>query len=459
MGQRQDYQRKSGEHFMKKTNRCFLLHATLLLLASCMPPPAKDSSPTREVSAPAPETLDAMTSKSRRVAGTGAPLLANDGQLFLMHYMPWYKTKSARGAWGSHWTGHQQQHDPDVIKENGLPDIWSHYHPLIGLYDTTDPDVIECHLLQMKMAGIHGVIADWYGISDTADYPEIHESTKVLYETAAWLGMQFAVCFEDRTYQLMVEWNKITPAETTNHLTSTFEWLEQNWFAGSHYVKSDDRPLFLNFGPVYLTQPGIWSTAMEPLAIKPRYYALHHLWRNSGADGGFTWVHYDPWEGQPGPDQIKRRIREVYDYCSTDPTKVIVSATPGFRDVYEHPHPRLDHRDGETLREMLDVAMSGSWPIVQLVTWNDYGEGTMIEPTHEFGYTFLSIIQEARQRQSPDTVRATKDDLALPHKLLELRKNGEVDPGRLDKIALAIASGDMPAARYLMGRIERDARH
>ena len=31
--------------------------------------------------------------------------------------------------------------------------------------------------------------------------------------------------------------------------------------------------------------------------------------------------------------------------------------------------------------------------MVQLITWNDYGEGTMIEPTMEFGYTMLEHVQ------------------------------------------------------------------
>uniref|UniRef100_S0DE49 Uncharacterized protein n=1 Tax=termite gut metagenome TaxID=433724 RepID=S0DE49_9ZZZZ len=30
---------------------------------------------------------------------------------------------------------------------------------------------------------------------------------------------------------------------------------------------------------------------------------------------------------------------------------------------------------------------------LQLITWNDFGEGTMIEPTLEFGYKFLGEIQ------------------------------------------------------------------
>ena len=33
-------------------------------------------------------------------------------------------------------------------------------------------------------------------------------------------------------------------------------------------------------------------------------------------------------------------------------------------------------------------------PSVQISTWNDYGEGTIIEPTKEFKYQYLEILQK-----------------------------------------------------------------
>ena len=112
------------------------------------------------------------------------PWQRSGGKTLLVHYMPWYETPAVRGSWGSHWTGHEKQHQPDRIKADGKPDIWSHFHPLIGLYDSTDPDVLECQLLQMKIAGIDGVIADWYGTGPSADYPPIHQATRAMFEAA-----------------------------------------------------------------------------------------------------------------------------------------------------------------------------------------------------------------------------------------------------------------------------------
>ena len=48
----------------------------------------------------------------------------------------------------------------------------------------------------------------------------------------------------------------------------------------------------------------------------------------------------------------------------------------------------------ETFTQTLDLALNSNLSYIQLNTWNDYGEGTMIEPTLEFKNQFLTILQE-----------------------------------------------------------------
>src|SRR5688572_25779849 len=78
-----------------------------------------------------------------------------------MHYMPWFQSKPVSGYWGSHWK--MKNKNPEVILDNGQRQIASHYYPLIGPYDSKDPDVIQYHLLLMKYAGIDAILIDWYG--------------------------------------------------------------------------------------------------------------------------------------------------------------------------------------------------------------------------------------------------------------------------------------------------------
>ena len=380
---------------------------------------------------------------------------ATEPKRFLMHYMPWYEAPDTRGRWGEHWTGWQKQHNPDQLNDKGHPDIWSNMNPLIGPYDSSDPDVLECQLLQMKVAGIDGVIADWYGIANTADYPSIHTATKALFEACEELGMSFSICYEDRTVQYMVERDELAADEIADHLTETFRWVEDNWFRSDTYERYNSRPLLLNFGPIFIKDADPWHTALNALDERPAFFPLHHLWKGVNADGGFTWVHAEAINDAKSDADAVEALTRVFRYPADDPKQVIISALPGFDDVYANSFTSVPYNEGRTLRNHLEAAKRSDSPILQLVTWNDYGEATCIEPTHEFGYLFLEIIQEHRAEEFGSSFRFTKDDLRLPARLLELRRAGKAPEARLDRIAELIAAGETRMARTMLNALER----
>ena len=61
-------------------------------------------------------------------------------------------------------------------------------------------------------------------------------------------------------------------------------------------------------------------------------------------------------------------------------------AYPGFHDFYSEGGWgdgmgwQIDHKNGETFEETLDISANAYIDYLQLITWNDFGEGTMIEP-------------------------------------------------------------------------------
>ena len=77
----------------------------------------------------------------RPVAGSAAPAPHTGGRLLMAHYMPWFEADPAHARWGWHWT---MNHYAPAHEANGRREAASHYTPLIGLYDSNDPDVLEC---------------------------------------------------------------------------------------------------------------------------------------------------------------------------------------------------------------------------------------------------------------------------------------------------------------------------
>ena len=60
--------------------------------------------------------------------------------------------------------------------------------------------------------------------------------------------------------------------------------------------------------------------------------------------------------------------------------------------------------------------------MVQVATWNDFGEGTCVEPAREDGYRYLEAIQDARRRFNAELFPYRPDDLRLPLRIYGLRK-------------------------------------
>ena len=65
-------------------------------------------------------------------------------------------------------------------------------------------------------------------------------------------------------------------------------------------------------------------------------------------------------------------------------------AFPRFVDFYAEAkvgksYGRIDDNQGKSFRTMLKQSLQSNASVVQLATWNDWGEGTQIEPSIEFG--------------------------------------------------------------------------
>jgi hypothetical protein len=51
----------------------------------------------------------------------------------------------------------------------------------------------------------------------------------------------------------------------------------------------------------------------------------------------------------------------------------------------------VDRQDGALYRRQWEVALTGEPDMVMINTWNEWAEGTVIEPTVEFGYKYLEL--------------------------------------------------------------------
>ncbi len=385
----------------------------------------------------------------------------NERPLLLAHYMPWYQTPDVSGYWGWHWT--MDHFDPTRMDENGRPQIASQFTPLTGPYDSQDDAILEYQVLMMKLSGIDGVIVDWYGTANYNDYPELNASTGKLFEYITRAGLKFALCYEDRSILTRVNDGQLNTETALEQGQADLNYARDQWFGSDAYVTYQDQPLVFVFGPLYFRQPNDWTRIFADIEPTPALITLNQN-LSFAALSGYPW----PPMGMSGGVELELAPAALDSYLEMFYRNaqrrdfIVGSAFPGFHDIYAEAGVRssygyLDAQEGETLRSTLDMALTQNSDIVQLVTWNDYGEGTTIEPTAEYGYQYLEIIQQARTDMDSD-FEISADDLHLPMRLLLLRRahfgDAEINAA-LDRAFEAIIADDLAEARVILDRMEQ----
>ncbi|HYG39634.1 MAG TPA: carbohydrate-binding protein [Cytophagales bacterium] len=326
-----------------------------------------------------------------------------------MHYMPWYDAPEnpvAGGnySWGWHWT--MNTRNPNIIDGSGKRQIASHYYPIIGPYASKDPHVVEYHLLLMKLSGIDGVLVDWYGSEGSnPDVGSLLTNSNALIDRTDEVGIKFGLIMEDRF------WGSIQNGR------NSMAYARNNYFNRSHFIRhgAGNDPLVGIFGPITYQSPSQWSDILsyagEDVEFLPLWYESGD--GGSSADGEYAWIYSDYLSG----------LTNFYANRATGLKTAMGVAYPGFHDYYVEggsgsSYFYIPENNGATLNETLNTydQYKGNLDFLQLATWNDFGEGTIFEPTLENGYKYLVRIQQYTG------VPYTENDLKQVHRLFTLRK-------------------------------------
>jgi hypothetical protein len=100
--------------------------------------------------------------------------------------------------------------------------------------------------------------------------------------------------------------------------------------------------------------------------------------------------------------------------------------------------------------ETLNNAKNTNSDFIQLITWNDWGEGTAIEPSLEYEYQQLEIIQDFLG------IPLNPGSLALTVELYQKRKehkNKVLENKKLDQVFYYLVSLQLDKARALLDQL------
>ena len=357
------------------------------------------------------QLIELKKSQKGTVATAGMDIIKTNPKKVYVHYLPWFQSKGYDGYWGQHWT--MTNRNPDRFDANGHREVASYYNPLIGPYSSSDEYLQEYHFLLMKLCGIDGVIFDWYGSRDIHDYGLIKQATETFIPKLENVDLDFSIMYEDRVAYMEEGGVLINPLKRAKQ---DFRYINNVYFRSSNYMKVNGIKCISTFGPHYITKAQHWNKIHDIFPDNDKPYLLS-LWGMKDAlgeyfKGEFLWV---------AEDHLLAKDYYYNTYANTN-VVTIDSAYPGFASYYadggwseginEWVLPKYD---GLTFIESLNASTSTTADFIQIITWNDFGEGTMIEPTTQFGFTYLQMLQEYTG------VSYTEEDLAVCVRLYEAR--------------------------------------
>jgi hypothetical protein len=264
--------------------------------------------------------------------------------------------------------------------------IYAHFMPWFGGanhvnvgYDSTDPVQVHRQVDDMMSRGISGAIVDWYGPS----FARENNSTLALRAEAETRGgnFEFAVMEDVGALNACAA---TLGCDVTTQVISDLMYAYNTYEASPAYMRIGGRPAVFFFG---VERYAInWTLVRAGVVGNPLF-----IFRNAGAfadlnsDGGFAWV------GLSGNafDMGLGYVDNFYVTSQTYGAKTLFgTGYKGFNDSIASwapvPPRVLDQQCGATWLATLAEAgryysTTAQLPAVQLVTWNDYEEGTEIE--------------------------------------------------------------------------------
>lgn len=275
-------------------------------------------------------------------AGPKVPLQTGEVAIF---YYPWYSTPGRDGEW-KHWY---------VEREDGAV-LASRYYPSRGLYSSSDGKVVDAHMREIAATGVQTVVVSWWGRYSP-------EASRLAMVTQAARRHELAVAVHLEPY----------PARTPRSAVEDMIRLHDDGYTDFYVFDADRDPA------------SAWAEELTRLDEDVRIFGHMNLVgraKASGFDGLYT---YDigTWHGSTFR-RICTQAHKVGLLCAP-------SVGPGYDARLATRHALVrPRRDGWTYDRLWRTAVASSPDIVTITSYNEWQEGTQIEPAqvqvHRLGY-------------------------------------------------------------------------
>ena len=291
----------------------------------------------------------------------------------LAFYYGWYGNPEVSQKW-DHWR------NVDTAKKH--IDESTHY-PTLGPYDSHDPKIVDTHFRQAKDAGLTGFIVSWWAKGDFHD-----QGMPLMLDTAKKYGLKVSVY-----YEFVPPRGQPTVEGAVNDLAYIMDTY------GKHpaWLKVGGKPVIFIYGrAVGDIKLAGWEQVMNDFTAKhpggavfigdqisaeaARIFDGIHTYNPTGLTKGKSLEEIRSWAKTTFPEWVK----------IAGPQRIAcVTIIPGYDDSVQPsrkpPRPITERFNGETYKVMWEEAIAANPDWVIVTSWNEWHEGSEIEPSVELG--------------------------------------------------------------------------
>ncbi len=310
-------------------------------------------------------------------------------------YYNWYGNTAVNGKeihWGHGVIGNSAYHGPaDYIP--GGDNIAANFYPELKNYSSTDPKIIARHMEMMAQARIGVVVVTWWGDHDFGS-----SALPTLFDEAAKHGLK--VCFHIEPYG----------NRNPENLRENIAKLLKQYGRHSAFYRMDDRPCFFIYDS-YITPANEWARLLQPdgdLTIRGTELdaVMIGLWVkeheeeffiNSGLDGFYTYFAATGFT----PGSTPANWAKMQEWAAQNRKIFIPCVGPGYIDTRVRPWNTATTREranGKYYDDMFGAAVASKAPYIGITSFNEWHEGTQIEPAVPFdcgAFNYLNYSPQA----------------------------------------------------------------
>lgn len=301
---------------------------------------------------------------------TNSPAVAHVPREVLAFYYPWYGPSRHWGKVDA--VRHEIQASMD--------------YPLKGAYDSHDSATIAWQINVAKTHGITGFIVSWWGQGSYEDQ-------------AVPLVLQ---CAEQKHFKVTIYWEK-APGEgppQTNHAVDDLTYVLTHYGTNSAFLKVDGKPVIFVYGRVMRQVPFVsWPEIVHRVCAKAGDFLLIadgcsernarlfdglHTYNICGSIKGKTPAALQVWAKAHYSNAVK--LGHEYNRIAC------VTVIPGYDDTkIRSPGLKVDRQNGKVYSVLWQEAIKAKPDWVLITSWNEWHEGSEIEPSLEYGNQYLQM--------------------------------------------------------------------